>query len=478
MGLKKNIVYSAVLQGANYIFQFITFPYASRVLGPDGIGLYNYATSIVQYFMLFAAMGILNLGTREIAKCTSQQQLNLTFSKLLVTNILISLGVLVIYIPLIFLIPQFYEIKAYLFIGIFQIIFNAITIEWLFRGIQNFKFITLRAVIIRIIYVILVFVLVNNHNDVMTYYLLSVLTLVANGIINWKYAKRATQFIKVNIIDSLNQYLKPMFLLGSQALISFFYVGFNTVYLGFICNEAQVGYFSTATKIIIIILALYTAYSTAMMPKLSSLVASGNKEQESYLIYSSIELLCCFSFPLIIILLFYSDLIIYLIAGSQYNESISILTIGAPLILILGLNQILFVQVLLPRGHDKAIAKICLYGASVGILLNIILVGYLNLQSLGSIITWFTAESIVIAVAILYLRKIINPIYFIKKLLHYGSIYLPLGILVLFVNIFITSRWFSLACAIVAIIIYSHIAMIYLIKQNQYLSLIHKFKHI
>lgn len=91
MGLKKNIVYSAVLQGANYIFQFITFPYASRVLGPDGIGLYNYATSIVQYFMLFAAMGILNLGTREIAKCTSQQQLNLTFSKLLVTNILISL---------------------------------------------------------------------------------------------------------------------------------------------------------------------------------------------------------------------------------------------------------------------------------------------------------------------------------------------------------------------------------------------------
>lgn len=478
MSLKKNIVYSAVLQGANYIFQFITFPYASRVLGPDGIGIYNYTTNIVQYFMLFAAMGVINLGTREIAKCTSQQQIDLTFSKILVTNILISIGVLIIYIPLIFFIPQFYKIKTYLFIGIFQIIFNALTIEWLFRGIQNFKFITFRAIIIRVIYVILVFLLVNSHNDVMIYYLLSVLTMVANGLINWKYAIQTTKFIKVNIIESLNQYLKPMFLLGSQALISFFYVGFNTIYLGFVCNDSQVGYFSTATKIIVIILALYTAYSTALMPKLSSLVASGNKEQESYLIYTSIELLCCFSFPLIIILLFYSDVIIYLVAGNQYNESIPILTIGAPLILILGLNQILFVQLLLPRRQDKIIAKNCIYGAFTGILLNIILVSYFNLQSLGSIITWLTAESIVIGGAIFYSRKILNIIYFTKKILHYGGIYLPLGVFVLIINILITNRWLSLICSIGVIIIYSHIAMTYLIKQNQYLSLIHKIKNI
>ena len=392
MSLKKNILYSAILQSANYIFQFVTFPYATRVLEPDGIGLYNYATSIVHYFMLFSAMGVINLGTREIAKCQNQEQRDTIFSNILFTNGIITFGVLLIYIPLIFLIPDFNKIKSYLLIGIIQIIFNAFTIEWLFRGIQNFKFITNRSILIRCIYVIAVFAFVRNKNDVMIYYLLSVFTIVANGIINWRYSRNIAHLVKIKFLDAIKNYTKPIFLLGAQALISFFYVGFNTVYLGMVSNDTEVGYFSTATKIIIIILALYTAYSTALMPKMSSIVATGDKKQEDYLITSSIELLCCFSVPLISVLMIYPDLIISIIAGDQYFKSIKILTIGAPLIIILGLNQILFIQILIPKRYDKYVAINCMYGALTGILLNFILVGHYKLNSIGSIITWITAE--------------------------------------------------------------------------------------
>lgn len=69
MGVKKNVLYSTFLTGANYIFPLITYPYISRVLGPENIGENEFALRIVGYFLLFASLGIATVGTREIAKC-------------------------------------------------------------------------------------------------------------------------------------------------------------------------------------------------------------------------------------------------------------------------------------------------------------------------------------------------------------------------------------------------------------------------
>ena len=43
MGVKKNVLYSTFLTGANYIFPLITYPYISRVLGPENIGENEFA---------------------------------------------------------------------------------------------------------------------------------------------------------------------------------------------------------------------------------------------------------------------------------------------------------------------------------------------------------------------------------------------------------------------------------------------------
>ena len=65
--IKKNFAYKSALTLSSYIVAFITFPYVSRILGVERIGLVDFVDNTVNYFLLFASMGINLLGIREIA---------------------------------------------------------------------------------------------------------------------------------------------------------------------------------------------------------------------------------------------------------------------------------------------------------------------------------------------------------------------------------------------------------------------------
>ena len=66
--LKKNAVLNTVKTFLALCFPLITFPYSSRILGPENLGKVNFAQSIVSYFAIFASLGISTYATREAAK--------------------------------------------------------------------------------------------------------------------------------------------------------------------------------------------------------------------------------------------------------------------------------------------------------------------------------------------------------------------------------------------------------------------------
>ena len=66
--LKKNFALSTLYQILLLIVPFVTAPYVSRVLTADGIGIYSFTNSIQMYFSMFAALGTVSYGTREIAR--------------------------------------------------------------------------------------------------------------------------------------------------------------------------------------------------------------------------------------------------------------------------------------------------------------------------------------------------------------------------------------------------------------------------
>ena len=180
MGLKKNVLYSGFLTSSLYIFQFITYPYVSRVLGVNGIGICNFTQTIVHYFILLSTLGITSIGIREIAKYKNDNvHLNKVFSGIFQINAILTFFVLIE------ILPQLVPYRRLLYIGVVQIIFNTLSIEWLFKGLENFKYITIRTFWVKILYVISVFVFIRDEGDYDLYFAIIVGSVVVNGIATW-----------------------------------------------------------------------------------------------------------------------------------------------------------------------------------------------------------------------------------------------------------------------------------------------------
>ena len=79
--LKKNAIYSLIKSFMNLAFPVITFPYASRILAPEGIGKINFANSIVAFFVTLALLGTNSYATREAAKIRDDKYALSKFTK-------------------------------------------------------------------------------------------------------------------------------------------------------------------------------------------------------------------------------------------------------------------------------------------------------------------------------------------------------------------------------------------------------------
>ena len=422
MGLKRNFIYSSILTVSNYFFPLITYPYVSRVLGVNNIGICNFVDSIINYFILFSMMGITTLGIREIAanKSNSYKQ-SRAFTNLFILNGISTLLMLVVLIVSMYTVPMLYKYRELLYIGAMKLVANLFLIEWFFKGIENFKYITKRTLIVKTLYVLFVFLLVKEQSDYNIYFLLLTLMTVVNAVINFVYA---CKFVKIKIKDvSLKKYITPFIVLGCYLLLTSMYTTFNVTYLGIIGGDTQVGYYTTATKIFTIILAFYTAFTGVMMPRMSSLFSEGKIEEFKQLVYRSINFLCVFAIPIVTFTTIYAPEIVRIISGDGYEGAYLSARIVMPLMLIIGLEQIFVIQILMPSKQDKVILRNSVIGAVVGVILNIILVG--KLLSTGSALVWFISELCVLVCSVYSVQNKLQIYFPIKNIIKQILYYIP-----------------------------------------------------
>lgn len=428
--VKKNFIYSALLTTANYIFPLITFPYVSRVLGADSIGLCGFIDSIINYFVLFSTMGMNILGIREIAKAKNDKtQLNKVFSSLFLLNTITTLVMLLALVIASLTVPRLYENYDLMIIGGVKLMFHFLLIEWLYKGLENFRYITIRSIIIRILYVVSVLLFVKHKSDYPIYALLSTMMIVCNAIINLNHSRRVVKLSFKNV--DLKSYFKPFFMLGIYNLLTSMYTTFNVSYLGFVTNDFEVGYYVTATKLYTIIFSIYTAFSGVMLPRMSTLLSDGNMQAFKIYVERSFSFLLFMAVPLAIFSVFNAPGIIRLISGSGYEGAILPMRIIMPMMIIIGFELVLIEQILMPMQKDKAVLFNSVVGAVVGVALNVLLVP--SLGSVGSAIVKNTCEVIVFCLALYEVHKYASMGLPLKKILHYLISYLPLIILEFFI---------------------------------------------
>lgn len=387
--IKSNLFYNSSLTILNYIVPLITFPYITRMLGVDKIGMCDFVDSIINYFCLLSVMGISTIGVREIARCKGdKRELSRVFSSLVTIVLISTITIAVVLVICIFTIEEFYANRQLLYVGALKLVFNSLLVEWFFAGTENFRYITIRSAIIRIIYVLSVFLFVRESEDYYIYYCLTVGTIVLNAIINFAYSCIDVRFSIKGI--SCKAYIKPFLVFGIYAVFTSLYTTFNVIFLGLVSSDSEVGFYSTATKLDRIILALFTAFTSVMMPRMASLASSGNREDFNALYVKSIQMLFSYSFPLICFCSIFADQIVNVIAGPGYEQSVVCLRIALPLIFIIGFEQVQIFQILIPLKKDNAVLLNSMIGGLVGLLLNFIIVPHY--QSVGSSIVWLVSE--------------------------------------------------------------------------------------
>lgn len=448
VSIKKNFIYKSILTISNYLINFITFPYVSRVLGVEYIGLVNFADNTVNYFLLFATLGINILGVREIASVKDNlPERNKVFSNLVGMNIVFTLFTLLIYWTCITAIPQLNQYEELFYIGSAKILFTTFLMEWFFTGIENFRYITLRTLLIKSLYVILVFIFIRSPEDYKIYFIMTVGVVVINALINTAYIQK---FVTVNIRELFAKtFYQKNIMLGIYSIMGSMYLTFNVMYLGFVSNNVEVGYYTTAFKLYSVILGFFSAFTNVMLPRMSALLSSGNKDSFQRMANKSFQLMSTFSIPMIICSIILAPQLVYVLSGEGYEGAVLPMQIIMPAVLFVGIAQILAIQILTPMKKDKVLLIASITGASIALTLNLSLVS--SMHSLGTAIVLLCSEFAVTSIYILYVER--NHIIRISyKSIWYGSILSIPCCLICFLSLYyIANPFLSLAISTILI---------------------------
>ena len=202
--LKKNYLYNLIITVSSMIFPLITFPYAARILMADGIGQVNFFSSIISYISLFTCLGIPLYAVREIAKVRDDHnKLVKTTTEILLLHLCLTfLGYVVVCIMAFCVDKVSVDIPLFLLLST-SLLFTALGCEWFYKGMEDFKYITMRALFVRCISVILLFLLVHTKEDIYWYAFCTVIGTVGNNLYNFIRLRKYVnlQFLKFNYLN-------------------------------------------------------------------------------------------------------------------------------------------------------------------------------------------------------------------------------------------------------------------------------------
>lgn len=429
--IKRNLMYSTLLTMSTYLVPLIVFPYISRILGVEGIGVVDTIDSLIDYCILFSMMGMSSVGIREIAKCKdNEQELSQTFTDLFALNLYSTLFIAVVFCGSVYFSPRLQDFGILIPISLLKLIANLFWVEWLYTGLEKFRYITIRSLMIRLIFIISVFLFIHSQTDVAVYYFLFVSITIGNAICNW-YHKRS--YLHWNLFRAnVRRFLLPFFLLGCFAILSAIYTKLSLPVLNFLTNDHEAGNYATATRFYQVVIALIGTLTAVMIPRMSVLIKKRNFDLVREYSYNSFKILFLFAFPLIIFVELFAPDIIRFFTGNGFEGAILPMRIIILQLIVIGAEKIIVLQLLIPLRKDRTIIIAGIVGVLVWLALTISLVPLFH--SIGTSIAWIASELTVLLITSQETRRSLSidfPIWLFVKSCAFSIPYILLGLLVI-----------------------------------------------
>lgn len=395
--VKKNFALSTAYQILILIVPFVTTPYVSRVLGADGIGIYSFTSSVVSYFILFAQLGTMSYGAREVARARDdRKQLSRLFWEIELMVVCTTSICLVLWGIWVMIAPEYNLIYLILSMSLIGV---AADVSWFFTGLEQFKYIVLRNSIVKIAGVLLLFIFIREKDDLTLYIFLMTLTNLLGALSMWMYIPKMVERVDLKTLN-IKTHLKETLVYFIPAVATSVYLILNKVLLGIMGNDIREnGYYEQATKIITIGQTLtFTALNKVVGARVSYLFSENKIEEIHQRIDNSLHYILVTGLGISAWLIAIAPRFVPWFFGDGYEPVTLLLQLLSPLILIIGISNCLGSQYYTPAGLRKQSARYIIVGAIVNLVLNLLLIP--KYGAVGAVIGSLIAE---LTITVLYL---------------------------------------------------------------------------
>lgn len=360
----ENIISLTLVKGMDYILAFITFPYLVRVLQVETYGLIVFSQSIVNYFTLFTDYGFNLSGPKAIAQHDDKEEYGIVFANIFGAKLLLLFIWTVVFGIMIGGMTYWGDTDIQLYMIVFlSVVGNVLFPIWFFQGIQQMRYITFVNVIARVFSVIGIFLFVNQPRDyLLAAFCQSVTPLVA-ALCSWCIIfTQYPEAIRQPSMAGIKHELKDAWPIFASNIAINLYTASNIVFLGLMTNNTVVGYFSGAKKIIDNITQLFSPISQAIYPYVSKKVTESRDSAIVFLI-KIIRLFGGATFALSVFILLFAPLIVRILLGNGYEESIVLLRVMAFLPFLIALSNVFGIQTMLTFGMQREFSKVLISAA-------------------------------------------------------------------------------------------------------------------
>ena len=473
--LFKNTIYKSMLSMVNIVVPLVIGPYIMRLLDVDLYGLYNRVFADFQMFLAFASFGVYTLGVREISKIRNdKEKVSKLFTNLFVISFLSNMLVLIIYLIFSLITSTGLAKVLYLVMSI-QIIANVFYVEFVNEALENYKFITIKSIIVKIIYFLAILLAVRNPHDIVIYAVIVSLTNFLNNIISFIYAKHRISFDFSKI--QIKKYIKPLIAVLVITNADLLYSHLDRVMLGRYVSGVSVTVYYTAYYLISTLSAIPYSIINVSIPRLSYLLKNEGKEIYEEKLNNSISSLIFIIVPMCLGVFVLSKEAIILYAGKKYLMAIVPLMIACITRIFISLESVMNNLVMYPNNREDRILKVSLTCGISNLIINYLLVLFKIFSPLTALATTGLVELTIFIIHYTYARKKMNidVRVFSKKNMTYillSLLFIPISLIIrsLKLNFYINIIVIVIICSLMYFIV------LYIKKDNNLLFILDKFK--
>ena len=405
-----NSIYNFALKFFRLIVPILVTSYVLHTLDAGLYGIYSDAETWVTIALIF---GVYAYGIREAARIRDdKQKTRELFTSLFLINLVMNAVVLAVYGGLVLGTVEKAARSVYLILGL-KVFANFFMVEWLNEAFENYKFITIKTIAVRLLYTILVFVCIHKPEDILVYCIIVVAMDLLNNLVSFAYVNRQVPLTFRHL--EIRRHILPICNMLIISNVNLLYTRLDRVMLGQVLSTDLVPMYSIPQSITDMISTLIASIVMVAVPRLAYYSEDHPKEYLELLnrSYRSFMLVV---FPACTGIACLSREVIRLYSGSSYDAAIPVLAVFAIRSIESSVYMVCANQILYIKNREKFLVKTLLMGGNLNVIFNGAAVLFGIFSPLVAISTTFLAEIVLMIVLMRYIHKEMEiPFYIFTK---------------------------------------------------------------